>query len=165
MKRGLLLVAIVVPLFGCKSSPKSPVEPGLQETITWMHNFAADEGSGAVFDGNGCSAKITWLFNDNPDQTFSFSFTDLDPILARSVQTIISPPAAYNMWRATAVTTNNAKKVEVYSYRTKEREQDTVIQGIPFRNSDAAGSVRPRLFIMLSIFVAASPRHSEHDDL
>ncbi len=131
-------MAIVVPLFGCKSSPKSPVEPGLQETITWMHNFAADEGSGAVFDGNGCSAKITWLFNDNPDQTFSFSFTDLDPNSARSVQTIISPPAAYNMWRATAVTTNNAKKVEVYSYRTKEREQDTVIEGIPFRNSDAA---------------------------
>jgi hypothetical protein len=43
------------------------------------------------------------------------------------------------MWRATAVTTNNLKKVAVYNHHTKQNEQDdSVIEGIGFRSSEDA---------------------------
>jgi len=104
-----------------------------------MHSFAADRGAGATYDGSGCSGVVTWLETDSSlYYTFSFSFADLDPNTAKSVHTIISPPALQNMWRATAVTTNNLKKVAVYNYQTKQRVQDSVIEGISFRSDEDA---------------------------
>jgi len=138
MRRAFAFAIVLTLLSGCKPSPKTKGEPSLHETQAWMRDFVADRGAGATFEGNDCSATITWLYNGNPDQTFSFSFADLDPNTARSVQTIFSPPGLKNMWRATAVTTNNLKKVVVYDYQSKQRVQDTVIEGIPFMSSEDA---------------------------
>jgi hypothetical protein len=127
--------AAAAMLTGCD---KRASEPSLQETQIWMHDFAADRGVGATFEGSDCSATITWLYKGNPDITLSFSFGDLDPNSAKSVQTVVSPPALQNIWRATAATTNNLKKVTVYNHQIKQREQDSVIEGIPFRSSEDA---------------------------
>lgn len=135
----LAAVATAAMLTGCRDTPKTTAgEPSLQDTQTWMRSFAADRGAGATFEGSGCSGSITWVDNGNPEYAFSFSFKDLDPNTAKSVHTIISPPALENMWRATAVTTNNLKKVAVYHYGTKEHTQDSVIEGIPFRTTEDA---------------------------
>jgi hypothetical protein len=132
-------IALTVLLFsGCKPASKTADEPSLQETQAWIRTFVADRGAGATLEGSGCSATIIWLENGRPIYSFSFSFKDLDPNTARSVHSIISPPALYNMWRATAVTTNNLKKVAVYNYDSKETVQDSVIEGIPFRSSEDA---------------------------
>jgi hypothetical protein len=141
VKKGSGVFAVVITMLscGCKPTPKTIAgEPSLQETQTWMHSFAADRGSGATFEGSGCSATITWLENGGPYYTFSFSFQDLDPNSAKTVQTIVSPPALRNMWRATAVTTNNLKRVAVYNYESKQRVQDSVIEGIPFGSGEDA---------------------------
>jgi len=136
---GVSIVVITVLSCGCKPAPKTIAgEPSLQETQAWMHSFAADRGSGAAFEGNGCSATITWLDNGSRYYTFSFSFDDLDPNSTRAVQTVASPPALRNMWRATAVTTNNLKKVDVYNYQTKQSVRDSVIDGIPFSSNEDA---------------------------
>jgi hypothetical protein len=132
---------LAVALAGCRGTPKETAgEPSLQETQAWMHSFAADRGAGATYEGSGCSGAVTWLETDGSlYYTFSFSLKDLDPESARSVQTVISPPALQNMWRATAVTTNNLKKVAVYNHHTKQNEQDdSVIEGIGFRSSEDA---------------------------
>lgn len=139
MKKALAVSAIIATLLfsGCKPSSKT-AEPTLQETQAWMHDFVADRSADSTFDGNGCSGTITWSNDGRPYYLFSFSFKDLDPSTARSVQTIVSPPALQNIWRATAVTTNNLKKVDVYNYDTKQRVQDSVIEGISFRSSEDA---------------------------
>ena len=80
-----------------------------------MHSFAADRGAGAIYEGSGCSGTITWSTKDTEYYSFKFSFGDLDPKAAESVQTVISPPGLQNMWRAAAVTTTNLKKVAVYN--------------------------------------------------
>ena len=141
MKKGSIIFAVATAMLscGCKATPKTIAgEPSLQETQAWMRSFAADRASGATYDGSGCSATITWLYNGGPQYTFSFSFEDLDPNSARAVQTVVSPPALRNMWRATAVTTNNLKKVAVYNYQNKQNEQDDVIEGIPFSSKEDA---------------------------
>jgi hypothetical protein len=103
-----------------------------------MHNFVVDRVTGATFEGTGCSGSITWLDTGNPYYTFSFSFGDLDPNIAESQQTVVSPPALQNVWRASAVTTNNLKRVKVYNYQTKENSQDSVIEGISFYSNEDA---------------------------
>jgi len=113
-------------------------EPSLRETQEWMRSFVADRGASATFEGSGCSGAITWLDEGSSYYTFSFSFGDLDPNTAKSVHTVVSPPALQNMWRATAVTTNNLKKVAVYNHQTKQSELDSVIEGIPFRSDEDA---------------------------
>ena len=136
-----LAVAAAVVLTGCADKPKTTAgEPTLQETQSWLHSFAADRGAGATYDGSGCSGAVTWWeANGIPYYTFSFSLKDLDPQSARSVQTVVSPPALQNMWRATAVTTNNLKKVAVYNHHTRQNEQDdSVIEGTVFRSAEGA---------------------------
>jgi len=132
-------VAAVV-LAGCGDKPKTTAsEPTLQETQAWMHSFAADRGAGSTYEGSGCSGAVTWLETDGSlYYTFSFSLKDLDPQSARSVQTVVSPPALANIWRATAVTTNNLKKVAVYNHQTNQHTQDSVIEGINFRTNEDA---------------------------
>jgi hypothetical protein len=103
-----------------------------------MHSFVADRGTGATYEGSECSGTITWLEGGNPNYTFSFSLSDLDPNTAKAHQTVVSPPALQNMWRATAVTTNNLQKVKVYNYHNQQNSQDTVIEGIPFYSSEDA---------------------------
>jgi hypothetical protein len=140
--RGLCIIAfsLVFLIAGCRaSSDKTVEEPNLEETLAWMHSFSAAEGAGSTFDGTDCSASITWLdSNGSPTYVFRFSFKDLDPNSAKSVQTVVSPPGLQNMWRATAVTTNNLKKVAVYNYSSKLQVQDNVIEGIPFYRSEDA---------------------------
>lgn len=136
-----IVLALLTPLFlsGCKPATKSSDNgPSLRETQAWMHSFVADRGAGATYEGSECSGTITWLEGTNPNHTFSFSFSDLDPNTAKSHQTLVSPPVLQNMWRATAVTTNNLQKVNVYNYHTKQSSQDTVIEGIPFYSSEDA---------------------------
>lgn len=132
-----VLATIILMTPGCNSATKTESEPSLQETQTWMHSFVADRGSNATYDGRGCSGTITWPDSEGYT-TFSFSFKDLDPNTAKSVQTVVSPPALRNIWRATAVTTNNLKKVVVYDSHKKESTEDTVIEGIPFLASEDA---------------------------
>ena len=110
----------------------------VSETQAWMHSFVADRGPGATYEGSGCSGSVTWLDTGSPYYTFSFSFGDLDPNTAKSVQTVVSPPAFRNVWRASAVTTSNLKKVKVYNHQTKETSQDTVIEGVSFNTSEDA---------------------------
>jgi hypothetical protein len=101
--------------------------------------FRCGPRAGATYDGSGCSGTVTWLENGIPYYTFSFSLKDLDPPSARSVQTVVSPPALQNMWSATAVTTNNLKKVAVYNHHTRQNEQDdSVIEGTVFRSAEDA---------------------------
>jgi hypothetical protein len=141
MKKHCEMSALVLALFlaGCKSGRNSGVdEPSVEETQKWMKSFVADRGRGATYAGNACSGSITWLDKGSPYYTFSFSFRDLDPNTAKSVHTVVSPPALQNMWRATAVTTNNLKKVAVYNHQTKQSDQDSVIEGIPFSSSEDA---------------------------
>jgi hypothetical protein len=132
-----VLAIILVMFSGCNSASKIQSEPSLQDTQTWMHSFVADRGSGATYEGKDCSGTITWP-DKNGCTSFSFSFKDLDPNTAKSVQTVVSPPALMNMWRATAVTTSNLKKVVVYDSHTKGSTQDTVIEGISFLTSEDA---------------------------
>jgi hypothetical protein len=135
----LLAAATAVVLAGCGNAAKTTAsEPNLQETEAWMHDFVADRGTGATFEGSGCSGSITWLDKGSPYYTFRFSFGDLDPNTAKSGQTVMSPPPALQMWRATAVTTNNLRKVDVYNHQTNQRTQDSVIEGIPFSSVDDA---------------------------
>jgi hypothetical protein len=142
MKKDFTAFAIILTVLlfsGCKPASKTSGEPSLQESQAWMHDFVADRGTGATFEGSGCSATIVWLGLDGRQYlSFNFSLKDLDSNTASSVHTIVSPPASSNMWRATAVTTNNLKKVAVYNYDTKETVQDSVIEGIPFRSSEDA---------------------------
>jgi hypothetical protein len=134
------IIAVLLVFVPAVRAQKSPT---LAETVSWMHNFADDRGSGANFSGSGCSGVVTWYKTssktpDNVQFTFSFSFKDLDPNSVHSVHTIISPPADRNMWRATATTTNNEKKVDVFNYITQQHEQDDVIEGIPFYSGEDA---------------------------
>ena len=153
MKKDFEVFAIVLVLFsGCKpASNLTPSEPSLQETQAWMQSFVADRGSGATYEGSGCSGSITWLDNGTTNYTFSFSYGDLDPNTARSVQTVVSPPAVQDMWRATAVTTSNLKKVSVYNHQTNQHEQDSVIEGIPFRSSEDADRFAKALRHMIAV--------------
>ena len=134
------IIAVLLVFVPAVRAQKTPT---LAETISWMHNFADNRGAGANFSGNGCSGVVTWYKSasktaDNVQLTLSFSFKDLDPNSVHSVHSIISPPADRNMWRATATTTNNEKKVDVFNYGTKQHEQDDVIEGIPFYSSEDA---------------------------
>ena len=130
------ILAIAMVLVGCGNKAKTTAgQPSLQETQRWMHDFVADRGAGATYDGSGCSGVVTWLEKDgSPYYTFSFSFGDLDPNTATSVHTVVSPPVLQNMWRAMAVTTNNLKKIAVYNHQTEQHTQDSVIEGINFRS-------------------------------
>jgi hypothetical protein len=82
--------------------------PGLKETLAWMHNFAAENGSQQIgqssidnqacelgnpncqvrrdestFNSQGCAATITWSvsfdFRDFATRTYQVSLKDLDP--------------------------------------------------------------------------------------
>jgi uncharacterized protein YceK len=67
-------VATAVVLAGCAHTRKTTAgEPGLQETQGWMNSFVADRGVGSTYAGGGCSGAVTWLKNDSPYYTFSFS--------------------------------------------------------------------------------------------
>lgn len=135
----IFVVATAVMLSGCGTKTKTTAgEPSLEETQQWMHSFVVDRGAGGTYEGSSCSGAVTWLEDGSPYYTFSFSFKDLDPNTAKSVQTVVSPPAIRNIWRATAVTTNNLKKVAVYNHQTKQSTQDSVIEGISFRSAEDA---------------------------
>ena len=140
MKKGFAIFEISASLlfYSCKPASKTVEGASLKETQAWMHSFAADRGDGATFEGSGCSAAITWLDNGSPYLTFSFSFKDLDPNTARAIQTVVSPPALQNLWRATAVTTNNLKKVDVYNHNSDVRSRDSVMAGITFHGKEDA---------------------------
>lgn len=136
-----IVLGLLTPLFlsGCKPATKSSNNgPSLRETQAWMHSFVAGRGTGATYEGSECSGTVTWLEGGNPNYTFSFSFSDLDPNTAKSHQTVVSPPALQNMRRATVLATNNLQKVQVYDYHKKQSSQDTVIEGIPFYSSEDA---------------------------
>jgi hypothetical protein len=101
--RPLLLVMTIAGATAYAQQPSS-----LKDTLQWMHNFAADNGSQytgqkntdngpcelstpnceqrhdvSTFDSQGCSATITWSvtlnLKDLGTHTYRFSLKDLDP--------------------------------------------------------------------------------------
>ena len=132
-------VATAVVLAGCAHTRKTTAgEPGLQETQGWMNSFVADRGVGSTYAGGGCSGAVTWLKNDSPYYTFSFSLGDLDSNTVTSVHAVVSPPALQNVWRVTAVTTNKLQKVAFDNHQTEQPTHDSGIEGINFRSNEDA---------------------------
>ena len=128
MRKVLFLVAIVSVTAYAQQSVN------LKDTLLWMHNFVADNGSQFVgqrnpdngscelgtpnceqrhdvstFDSQGCSATVKWLvtlnYKDIGAHTYQFSLKDLDP---KSVAVVKDKP----FQNAVLVeTTNSEKKV------------------------------------------------------
>jgi hypothetical protein len=157
----IFAAAITLLLSGCGNTPKTTAgEPSLQETQRWMHDFVADRVAGATYEGRGCSGVVTWLKNGSPYLTFSFSFEDLDPKAAASLETDVSSSTPHNMWSATLITANNLKTVEVYDHLTKQRTQDSSIKGISFRTYEDADRFAKALRHAI-VLAAGSPHHSK----
>ena len=115
----ILCVTVALPTIASGKTPRSPTsgatantqqaeEPSLKDTLLWMHNFAADNGSQytgqssidnqncksgtrncqqrhdvSTFDSQGCSATITWSITLNLKKlgTYAYrvSLKELDP--------------------------------------------------------------------------------------
>jgi hypothetical protein len=109
----------------------TPGEQSLQETQAWMHDFVADRGAGATYEGKDCSA-VTNL-SDEIGTRVTFSFKDLDPNTATSVHVVVS--RAGNVFMAKADTTNELKKVVVHN--NLEQTQQSWVE-ILFRSAKDA---------------------------
>lgn len=101
-------MALIIVLFLTLAQQPTTTQPSLKETLTWMHNFAADNASQVIgqstennqdcklgtsncqqrhdettFDSQGCDATIKWSitfdYKDHGTYTHKVSLKNLDP--------------------------------------------------------------------------------------
>jgi hypothetical protein len=148
--RKMLVLMVIVSVNAYAQQPA-----GLEDTLVWMHNFAADNGSqftgerntdkGAcklgtanceprhdvtTFDSHGCLATITWSvalnYKDVGMHTYHFSLKDLDP---NSVASVKDNPFE----NAVAVETTNTEKRVTESFalpsgKVEQRDKHTRVE-------------------------------------
>lgn len=148
--RQMLVPMVLVSLTAYTQQPAN-----LEDTLVWMHNFVADNGSqftgerntdnGAcklgtsnceprrdvtTFDSHGCLATITWSvavnYKDVGTHTYHFSLKDLDP---NSVASVKDNPFE----NAVVVETTNSEKKVTESFalpsgKAEERNKHTRVE-------------------------------------